>query len=235
MKTTLFISLLFVCLFGAVSQSIAQGEQKSLTFSGIVIEKDSDEPLAGAYVINTRAGKGSLTNSRGYFIVDAFPGDSLVFSFMGFKPQYLIVRSDWGATYSAVVELSIDAKMLREVKVYPYRTEEEFKEAFLSMAMPNAEERRIIEKNLGGNAIRALAMAAPMSGMGNYRYAMEQQLNHAQNQRLTTLNPLFNVGSWANFIKTVKDGSFVKGLKTETNQALPIDKGSRDDFFKQRN
>jgi len=209
----------------------AQGEQKFITFSGFVIDGSTDEPMVGAYVINHRAGKGVQANAKGYFILDVFPGDSIVFSFMGFKPQYHIIPKNTGLTYSAVVELNIENKWLKEVKVYPFRTEEEFKMAFLSMDAPNEEERRIIEKNLGTATLRSIAMAMPMSSMGNYRYAMDQQLTHLHSQKMNTVNPLTNAGSWLNFIRSVKNGTVLKGLSTG-NGGLPQERETRSEIFR---
>ncbi len=229
---SLIITLVTLLAFTALSpEARAQGEQKFITFSGFVIDANTEEPMVGAYVINHRAGKGVQTNAKGYFILDVFPGDSIVFSFMGFKPQYHIIKKNTGLTYSAVVELNIDNKWLKEVKVYPFRTEEEFKMAFLSMDAPNEEERRIIEKNLGSATLRSIAMATPMNAMGNYRYALDQQLNHLHNQKMTTMNPLMNAGSWINFIRSVKSGSLLRGL-TSGNNGVPQERDTRSEIFR---
>lgn len=228
-----FISTLVILLaFAALSpEARAQGEQKFITFSGFVIDASTDEPMVGAYVINQRAGKGVQANSKGYFILDVFPGDSIVFSFLGYKPQYYIIPKTTGLTWSVVVELTIENKWLKAVKVYPYRTEEEFKMAFLSMDAPNEEERKIIEKNLGTATLRSIAMALPMSAMGNYRYAMDQQLNHLHNQKMNTVNPLTNAGSWINFIRSVKNGTALKGL-SGGNGGVPQEKDTRSEIFR---
>lgn len=229
---SLITTLTLLLLITALSRDAhAQGEQKFITFSGFVIDANTEEPMVGAYVINHRAGKGVQTNSKGYFIMDVFPGDSIVFSFLGFKPQYLNIPSKTGLTYSVVVEMNIENKWLMEVKVYPYRTEEEFKMAFLSMDAPNEEERRIIEKNLGSATLRSIAMASPMSSMGNYRYALDQQLNHLHNQKMTTMNPLMNAGSWINFIRSVKSGGLLKGLNTNTGGATQ-ERDTRSEIFR---
>lgn len=227
----IFILILVIYAFGNY-QSNAQGDKKHVTFSGFVIDGSNDEPLAGAYVINDKAGRGVFTNSRGYFIIDVFPGDSLLFSYLGFKKQFHIIPRNVGLNYSAVVELSIDAKMLKEVKVYPFRTEEEFKTAFLEMDVPNANERATIEKNYGLETIKMLAANQSIGSMGNYRYAMDQQLMHLQNQKQITMNPLTNIAALRNFISSVKNGSLTdkawkKGKYIPTNE-----KGSRDQIFK---
>ncbi|CAN1514891.1 CarboxypepD_reg-like domain containing protein [Spirosomataceae bacterium] len=233
MKYLLSFFLLLV-LFANANDADAQGSKKFITFSGFVIDGSNDEPLPGAYVINDRAGKGVFTNSKGYFILDVFPGDSILFSYLGFRKQFHIVPKSVGLDYSAVVELSIDAKMLKEVKVYPFRTEEEFKTAFLEMELPNAKEREIIEKNYSSENIKRMAANQAMGSVGNYRYAMDQQLMHLQSQKQITQNPLTNPFAWGNFIKSVKNGSLTdKAWKKGTY--IPTEKGTRDNIFKGSN
>lgn len=213
------------------SEAIAQGEKKYITFSGFVIDGSNDEALAGAYVINERAGRGVFTNPKGYFILEVFPGDSILFSYLGFKRHFHIIPKNVGLNYSAVVELSIDAKMLKEVKVYPFRTEDEFRTAFLEMELPNANERDIIEKNFSSENIKRLAANQAMGAGGNYRYAMDQQLMHLQAQRQVTMNPLTNIAAWSNFIRSVKSGALTD-KSWKKGSYIPTEKGTRDNIFK---
>ncbi len=230
MKNRLLLFLFLVFL--GFQTVLAQGEKKYVTFSGFVIDGTNDEPLVGAYVVNHRAGRGVFTNARGYFILDVFPGDSLLFSYLGFKKQFHIIPRTVGLSYAAVVELSLDAKMLKEVRVYPFRTEDEFRTAFLEMDLPQARERELIEKNYGGDIIRSMAANQGMSSGGNYRYAMDQQLMHMQAQKQMTQNPLLSVGSWMNFVKSVKSGAFTDKAWKKA-EYLPVDKGGgRDNIFR---
>ena len=233
MKYSLSIVFFFV-LIAIGYQANAQGEKKFVTFSGFVIDGSNDEPLPGAYVINDRAGRGVFTNSKGYFIIDVFPGDSILFSYLGFRKQYHIIPKNVSLDYSAVVELSIDAKMLKEVKVYPFRTEEEFKTAFLEMELPNAKEREAIERNYSSENIKRMAANQTMGSGGNYRYAMDQQLMHLQGQKQVTQNPLTNVFAWSNFIKSVKNGSLTD-KSWKKGSYIPTEKGTRDNIFKGSN
>lgn len=233
MKLLIRYFTVIFCLFlmGQSVDSFAQGEKKYITFSGFVIDGTNDEPLAGAYVINDKAGRGVFTNGRGYFILDVFPGDSILFSYLGFKKQFHIIPKSVGLNYSAVVELSMDAKLLKEVKVYPFRTEDEFKTAFLEMELPDQKERDILEKNYSSENIKMAAANQAMGSMGNYRYSMDQQLMHLQAQKQTTMNPLTNIAAWSSFIKSVKNGSFSdKSWKKGTY--VPTEKGSRDNIFR---
>jgi CarboxypepD_reg-like domain len=232
LKKIIYIcSLVLAFIFWTNTPANAQGEKKFITFSGFVIDGSTDEPLPGAYVINDRAGRGVFTNNRGYFIIEVFPGDSLLFSYLGFKKQFHIIPKSLGLNYSAVVELSIDAKMLKEVTVYPFRTEEEFKTAFLNMELPNSAEREAIERNYNLENIKRLAANQAMGAGGGYRYAMDQQLMHLQNQRQVTVNPLTNPFAIMNFIRSVKNGSLLDKAYKKADY-IPAEKGTRDNILK---
>lgn len=222
---------MFLLVFVLANESKAQGEKKYVTFSGFVIDGTDDTPLVGAYVVNHRAGRGVFTNDRGYFILDVFPGDSLLFSYLGFKKQFHIIPKSVGLNYSAVVELSLDAKMLKEVRVYPFRTEDEFKTAFLEMELPHARERELIEKNFNSEKLRSLAANQALGSSGNYRYAMDQQLMHLQAQKQMTMNPLMSVASWTNFIRTVKSGAFTDKSWKKAD-FVPGERTGRDNIFR---
>lgn len=228
--------ILMCVLLLTAFDGMSQGEKKYVTFSGFVIDGKSDEPLPGAYIINERAGRGTLTNTQGYFVIDVFPGDSLVFSFLGFKKQYHIIPRDVTLNYSAVVELREDATMLKEVKVYPFNNEEEFKLALIEMELPDARERAILEENFSKeNLERAMAFQGMGAG-ANYRYAMNQQLQQLQNRGTLTRNPLTDVFAWSRFIKSVKDGSFsLKGTEKQGKYVLPKTAGSRDQILRSGN
>jgi hypothetical protein len=73
-----------------------------------------------------------------------------------------------------------------------------------------------------------------MGSVGNYRYAMDQQLMHLQGQKQVTQNPLTNVFAWSNFIKSVKNGSLTD-KSWKKGSYIPTEKGTRDNIFKGSN
>ncbi len=142
MKTILTFLLIFTSLIIS-NLAFGQGEIKYITFSGLVIDSQTKEPLPGAYITIPSAGRGTLSNSKGYFVMSVFPGDTVNFSYLGFKKQFHIIPRKTDVDYSVFVELQVDSKMLREVKVYPFSTEEEFKQALVDMKLPDERERRM--------------------------------------------------------------------------------------------
>jgi hypothetical protein len=226
--------LVLVTLF-ALLKAQAQGQDPHITFSGIIIEARSNEPLPGAAVQIPRAGKGILSNNQGYFSIRVFPGDSVVFSFLGFKKQYYKIPKDVERTYSAVIELQEDSKMLKEVKVYPYSTEEAFKEALVNMKLPDEAERQMLEERFGKEAVQAMVSQTAMGANGNYRYMMnQQQQSFLDRGTVRTLN-FTNPFAWMSFIRDVKSGALKdKSYKAGAN-SLPKENLTRDEFFRGKN
>lgn len=225
--------ILFLCIISLISYNTqAQGENKYITFSGFVIDSKTEEPLPNAYISIPEAGRGTIADARGYFILYVFPEDSVVFSYVGFKPQYHKIPKNTQLNYSAVVELQQDAKLLKEVKVYPFSTEEEFKEALVKMELPDARERALLEKNYSREKVAEMVAMRGMSADMNYRYAMSQQLQQLQNRGQVTLNPLLNPFSWGSFIKSVKSGAFTDKSWKGAADIVPREPGTRDNIFR---
>lgn len=226
-----------ICCFLAVLLSfslegLAQGENKYITFSGFVIDSKTEEAMPNAYISIPAAGRGTIADARGYFILYVFPEDSVVFSYVGFKPQYHRIPKKATLNYSAVVELQQDAKLLREVKVYPFSSEEEFKEALITMELPDAREREQLAKNFSKEKLAEMGNMMGMSADMNYRYAMSQQLNQLQTRGQLTMNPLLSPFAWASFINSVKRGAFKDKSWKGAADNIPRESGTRDNIFR---
>ncbi len=230
MKNLLSIALLTLLLLGAKS-TFGQGQDKAVIFTGIVVGGKNSEPLPGAYIFNSSAGRGTISNTNGYFIINVFPGDSVVFSFVGFKKQYHIIPKKIEQNYSAIVDLKEDVKTLAEVKVYPYPTEELFKEAFVNYKLPDAREREALAKATDQRTLSALGYANGMGAMANYRNFMQSQQNMLTNKTFVSTQ-LLNPIAWASFIQSVKKGELTrkdwKGVTdVQVNETLPREKFTR--------
>lgn len=214
----------------------AQGQEKLIMFTGIITAGKTSEPLPEAYISIPRAGRGVLSNTVGYFAIPVLPGDSVVFSYVGYKKQYHIIPRRLAETsYSAVVAMQEDVQMLTEVKVYPYPTEELFKQAFVNLKLPDEKERENMARNLSEESMQRLAAMTPMSAAGNYRYYLNQQWFGRESMtgrtQMTTI-PFLNPFAWANFIKSVKNGDLKKKDFRQELNATPPEGLSRQDILK---
>lgn len=227
------ITYLFI-LIGLILSHLAhsQGEIKYITFSGVVIDGQSKEPLPGAYITLPQAGRGTLSNSRGYFALAVFPGDTVVFSYLGFKKQFHVIPKKTDVDYSVFVELQVDSKMLKEVKVYPFSTEEEFKQALVDMKLPDERERQILRETYSSENIAKLAAVNGMSSYDNFKYGQNQFIKQIENRGQLTTNPLLNPFSWANFVKSIKSGAWKDKSWKAGAEAAPRDNVTRDQYFR---
>jgi hypothetical protein len=84
----LIFTLLFCLSMGKV---FSQGQDKTILFQVQIVAKNGSEFLPMAYVYNPKAGRGALSDNFGRADLLVFPGDSLVFTYIGYKKQYYII------------------------------------------------------------------------------------------------------------------------------------------------
>jgi len=218
----------YVLLFANVS-AFAQEHSNSIIFKGKVVASRTSEFLPNAYVFNANSGRGALSDDLGNFQLYVYPGDSLTFSYVGYKKKYYIVPYILEEVQTGIIHMAEDSKMLAEVKVYPYSTEEDFKRAFMDMKVENEAGRRALEKNLEQSKLNVLALQAGLSGAGNFRNFSDQMTysmanrNFVQNPLMSLTNPF----AWANFIKSVKNGDLKKTDYKKAYQDAPSEGVSR--------
>src|SRR5699024_1730058 len=129
---------LFLCLFMAISPAlIAQ------TVTGTVIDLQTDEPLAGANIIQTGTSNGVSAGSDGSFTLSLRNDEAqmITISFIGYKTQTLEV-----AAAGQALEIRMMPETIRsnEVFVEALRVDEA-----TPMAYENITRKEIEEKNLG--------------------------------------------------------------------------------------
>ncbi|CAN5322978.1 carboxypeptidase-like regulatory domain-containing protein [Spirosoma endophyticum] len=237
--TLLVFVLGLSAIAGLFSTARAQGQDQHITFTGFITGGKTNDALPGAYIYIPKAGKGVLSAPNGYFALPVFPGDSIIFSYVGFRTQYHIIpRRLTDLTYSAVVALQEDVKTLAEVKVYPYATEELFKEAFVNLKLPDEKERENLAKNMDPAAIMRQAATMPMGALANHQNFVNQQFFGRESVAGRSATPTFaftNPFAWANFIRSVKRGDLKnKEWRSEINKA-PRENVSRKDILQDGN
>ncbi|WP_221394208.1 carboxypeptidase-like regulatory domain-containing protein [Dyadobacter sp. NIV53] len=235
MKRCFFISILILSGIIGSRDVFAQGEQKAIIFSGIVVAGKTSERLPGAYIFIPKAGTGKLANSDGSFTIPVFPGDSIVYSYVGYKKQHHVIPRNFNSdTYSAIVAMQEDVTLLSEVKIYPYATEEEFKKAFLALQLPDQADRDALARSTSAEYINRMAAQVPNNGQTNYRYTMDQQLfgrESAAGKNFATTFPFLNPFAWAKFVKSVKNGDLKQKDWRKDLGETPRENINKQDFI----
>jgi len=209
LKKIFFLSI-FLLAFFSQDEAFSQGESRIIQFSGVVVGQDSTTGVPGVHIYVPKAGRGTTSNIYGYFSMPVLVNDSVVISAVSYKKQHYIVPGNQGENITLIIELLQDTTYLPTVEVFPFPTEELFKEAILALNLPIDEYAN--SPYLGDEVLAAMLRNMPMDASSNYRYVMEQQFYQMHN-RYSYQDPLMaitNPFAWAEFIKSIKRGDLKK-------------------------
>ena len=214
--------------------AFSQGQDKTVLFQGRVVASSNAEFLPLAYIFNPQAGRGALSDNFGQVDMYVFPGDSLVISYIGYKKKYYIVPRDTELVHQVIIPMEEMTTMLRDVKVFPHSSEEEFKQAFLSMELRNKKERDNARDNLEQSKLNAFAMQAGMGASSNFRNFSDMMISSQANKNFfsSPMLALTNPFAWINFIKSVKNGDLKRKDYQKAYELLPKENINRQLFLR---
>lgn len=206
MKFVLGILFCFQLLFSFSQDQRFAGDSSLIQLSGIVISGETIEPLPYTTIFDRTQHRGVIADYFGYFSTVVFPGDTLLFSFFGYKTSTYIVPDTLSDNrYSIIHMIEKDTLNLPEVTVYPWPSREDFARAFIDMR-PYDDALRRAQRELSGESLAFIA--ARLEGDASLSYGAAQQLAatklYTQNQ--LPANNLFNPYSWAKLIQDWKAG-----------------------------
>ena len=215
--------ILLILLFVSYSL-ISQGQngKNIVQLSGLVIGGDSAYGIPGVTIYTPKSGRGTITNYLGYFSMPALGGDSIVIKSLGFKERFFIVPKDT-SKLSLVIELLGDTSILPTVEVFPWPTENIFKEAFLSLKL-NDNSYDNMHKNLNEQVMRRMLYTQEANSKNNHNYYMQQQTARVENRFYSPTLSLLNPFAWSNFLNSARNGG-LRNKKKEENE-----KYGNDDF-----
>lgn len=205
MRYTLSILLLF---FVSVSfaQQITPGK-KLIQYSGIITDVDSNTVVPYVTITNkSNNDQQYAANYKGYFSFVAHPGDSLIFSAVGYRHSAVTIPPTVeGSSYTAMIKMKSDIINLPTVSIYPWATPEDFTKDFLTLKIAD-DDAEIAKKNLSADALKGLIQTLPRDGgeiqNTNFRYNHDRELN--KNMRQT--NPLLNPFAWGKLMQQIFNG-----------------------------
>jgi hypothetical protein len=214
--------------------ALSQGQDKTVLFQGRVVTSSNSEFLPLAYVFNPQAGRGALSDNFGQVDLYVFPGDSLVISYIGYKKKYYIVPRDTDLVHQVIIPMEEMTTMLREVKVFPHSSEEEFKQAFLAMELRDAQQRENARNNLEQSKLNVFAMQAGMGASSNFRNFSDMMISSQANKSFfnSPMLALTNPFAWISFIKSVKNGDLKRKDYKKAYEFMPKENLNRQMFLR---
>src|SRR5207245_1165613 len=115
-----------------------------------------------ASIIIKNTYRGTVSDYYGFFSFVAKMKDTVEFSAIGFKRAAFIVPDTITDYRCSLIQiLKADTVTLREALILPWPTKEQFKEAFLSLRIPDDEMERA-KKNLNPARLNYLSQNMPM-------------------------------------------------------------------------
>ena len=211
MKKGLVILFVFFGMYATSQQdSLIYLDSNLIQLSGVVIDEESLDPMPYTTVFDRSIRRGVIADFYGFFSTPVYPGDTLYFSYFGYKTStYVVPDTLTDNRYSIIHMLHKDTLNITEVVVYPWPSREDFARAFVEME-PYDDALRRAQRELSGESLAFVA--ARLEGDASLAYGLTQQQNYTRlyTQGQLPANNLFNPYAWAKLIKDWKAGKLSK-------------------------
>lgn len=185
--------------------------------NGLVLDTESN-PVKYANVISKGMKTGTETDERGIFSIISYPGDTLLFTSIGYQPAFAKIPPDIkNSLFTIDVIMSEDTINIGSVLVLPWKTYDEFKRAVVNYVSPREAKIKNMENNLA-LIERQILGELDISPEAGYRYAMHRESERVMTQNQTPVNNLFNPFAWAKFIEGLKNGLLKNKKSKDRNE-----------------
>jgi len=182
--------------------------QDPVQFSGIVVTGDSLKPVSFTHILVKGTSRGTISDFYGFFSFVARPGDVIIFSSIGFKKAYYKIPDTLSREHYTMFQvMQTDTVYLPETVIYPWPSPSQFKNAFISLRVPDDDYDRA-KKNIAMMAARDYFMRVPMDGSMNYKNYIQNQVQNYYTIGQMPANNLLNPMAWAAFFKAWQNGDF---------------------------
>jgi len=201
------LTILLLLFFSSAFAQQVSPEKKLIQFSGIITDVDSNFVVPYVTVTNlSNKEQRYAANYKGFFSFIAHPGDTILYTAVGYRDLLLPIPNDITDTkYTALVKLKSEIVNLPTVRVYPWATVEDFTRDFMTMKIAD-DDYLIAVKNLSRESINALMMTLPRDG-GEIQ-STNFRLNHwnSLNKNMVQSNPLLNPFAWGKLLESIGKG-----------------------------
>jgi len=204
-RTLIIIVLLLIICNLSYSQ-----KEKLIQLSG-VIRNEFLQPVQFAHIVIQNKNRGTISDLNGMFSFVVEPLDTVLFTAVGYKRVGLVIPDTLTRYHLPVdIYMETDTIWIEEVIILPWKTYEEFREAFLSLELPDNDLQR---------AYRNIALIKDQIYYSdysseipdpelNYRYTLKEQYNDLYTKGQLPYYSIFNPLRWTEFFKYLEEGRF---------------------------
>lgn len=151
LKVSLLVGLL-VSSFGSLAQTTK--------VTGVVIEEDTGDPLPGVTIQVKNTGIGVISDLDGKYTMEVSPGDILVFSFIGFINEEVVVKNQ----SQIDISLKLDVKELSEVVVTALGIKKETQALGYSLTQVDGDQLSDVKQVNAINALQGKVAGVNITG-----------------------------------------------------------------------
>ncbi len=203
-----FIIALFIFSSSLEGQLLVPKKDKDLIqFSG-VIRNLQHRTVSNVNIVILNRERGTTGDRRGIFSFVVQPNDTVLFSHIGYKPTIHIIPDSLDTQhYPSDIFMVSDTFELAEVKIFPWKTYQQFKEAFIAMETPDDDQQRAY-RNIALIKTQIKVNDVQGSPNMNFREVMKQQYNQLYYEGQYPYYTVFDPLRWAEFFDALKRGDF---------------------------
>ncbi len=199
--TLLVLSFLIVTLSEVNSQNV-----KLVQLTGRITD-ELLRPLPFAHIFVMNDLRGTITDPQGKFSFVTEIHDTILFSCLGYKKKVITIPDNLPEPFLTLdIVLEEDTIMIAEVEIYPWKSYEEFKNAFLNLELPKDDMERA-RKNIALLKTQIILENSP-NARENFQYVMEQQYQETFNKGMYPSYQILNPFAWFKFFEALKRGDF---------------------------
>lgn len=204
-----------IVFFLFIAYSSFEQEKKIIQVKGL-ITNIQNEVLPYVFVYDKSAQKGYLANEKGDLNIFVERGTELVFSHIGYKkysfPIPLIGNND---IMFLRIKLLADTILLNEITIFPWKTYQQFVQAFLNSNIPK-DEITVAEQNFELLKSQLASMETDdnfQSPSIAFKVQQQQLASNLYWKGQTQPMQIFNIMAWQKFIEYIREGKFKNSYK----------------------
>jgi hypothetical protein len=199
--------LILFTLCSVLLPSNGQRDEKLIQLSGVV-RNEYMQPMQFVHILILNKSRGTISDTRGMFSFVVQPHDTIIFSAVGFKRTGVIIPDTLESFHYPVdVIMEQDTIEIREVIILPWKTYQEFKQAFIALELPDDDLQRAFH-NLAMIHSQIHNPDAPPDPDVNYQYHLREQYNATYTKGQQPYYTIFDPMRWAQFFKYLEEGKF---------------------------
>ncbi len=194
-------------IINVIFTALAYCQDKKLVQLTGRITNEILEPLPFAHILIMNNLRGTISDNDGIFSIVTEVNDTVLFSTVGYKRRILVIPDTLPKPFLTIdFILHQDTILIDEVEIYPWKSYEEFKEAFLNLRLPEDDDERA-RRNIAIIKAQIILDNSP-NAKENFNNVMEQQYRQTFNKWMSPTYQIFNPFAWAKFFEALKRGDF---------------------------